>query len=457
MTKKALLYMIAGLLCAGGAVLLARNQLSSDPTTEAGPPTTQVLVASKGIEFGTPIIHIKSDNKNGNAGFAEWPEKFVPEGAITSAKKLKEQQLVATTRFVRHQPILASLVQTRDQFVPDGAFVEYFKFDADEVAGVEAGQRVDILKIDRNQRVEPFIRCAKVYSIGNPPGALSSAGSAEKEYPNRLYVLLPRKIRETVIEAKLKLNLIIRESIHECGPDKLAELVEDTAAIRTQKAAEALQRGKALMESERYEAAVKRFQQVVEDYPELPQANEAREQERKAREAMATDRLKSAQNALAEADYERAIKLSEELRREFSDLDGIVTRSRQISQEAEKELQRIQRQQRYRKLLDALQNDLRMGDLPAVEERLRELEGDFAGIETGPDLESPAEVQKETNKRLQELRTEFKNDYRVLAYHLQANNKTKAVEKLREMERQFSGHPRLEAVRGKMREKGWIE
>lgn len=458
MTRKAVIYLLAGLICAAGAVVLGRNYLRSNGHSRpAGPPTTKVLVASKPIEFGTPIVYIKSDRENGNAGFAPLPEQYVPEGAITSREELEEQELIATSRFVQYQPILRSMVQTRDRFVPRDAFLEYFSFDPDEVTGVQAGKRIDILKIGRDKTVEPFIRCAVVYSIGVPPRAMSGNGSSEKEHPDRVYVLLPKQMREKVIEAKLKLNLIVRESIEACDEQKLAVLVEDPTTVRTRKATETLREAEALLEAEQYEAAGQRFDQILQQYPELPQAKKAREGREKVRTALARRNLSDARDAYQDEDYERAARLAEEIAEQFPDLDETAQEARQIARQAEKKHRTIQTRQRYRDLLGALRDALRTGDLPRMEQLLAELEEKFADLETGPDLKGPPQVQKELSERLEDLQREFDNDYRVLKYHLNEDDRDKAVQKLRQMEKRFAGHPRLKRARRQMQEKDWIE
>jgi hypothetical protein len=458
MTRKAVIYLLAGLICAVGAVILARRYIPpQDASGATGPPTTNVLVASKPIEFGTPIVYIKSDKESGNAGFAPLPEQYVPEGAITSRKELDEQKLIATSRFVRYQPILRSMVQPRDRFLPADAFLEYFSFDPDEVTGVAEGERIDILKIGRDKTVEPFIRCALVYSIGAPPRAISDDRSSDKEHPDRVYVLLPKQMREKVIEAKLKLDLIVRESIETCDEKKLAQLVQDPRAIRIQKATGILREAEALLEAQQYEAAEQRIEQILQKYPELPQAQKAGEAREKVRAALAGQKLSEARNAYQEEAYERAIRLGEELADQYSDLQNTKKEALNLVQKARQEHHRIQTRQRYRELLGKLRDALRTGNLPRMKGLLTQLQEKFADLETGPGLKGPDQVQEELGERLEDLQREFHNDYRVLNYHLIENNQPEAVQKLHEMEEKFAAHPRLQRARRQMQKKGWLQ
>ncbi len=447
MSKKAALYLIGGIICALAAVLMAQKYLASRSSGGTEMALTKVLVASKPIEFGTRLA--------GNVGFAPWPEQYVPEGAITSPEKLKERDLIARADFVRYQPILESMVVTKAELRPPGMFFESLDVDREALAMISPGDKVDIWKISGHE-VVPFIRCAQVYSIGSPPtveGSKNTRGSGAK---NRIYVLLPVAMRETVLTAKLNYRMMVLRSVEDCR-GKSAELVGQEQELQAREAEQKLQLGEKFLGTNQYKAALDVFKEIVADYGDTSVSEKARTHISKCKGELTNLLLAEARLALGRKEFEQCIELATSIEKDYPDLIGAVKQAAGLAQEAREGWKEHLREVGYRELYSKLEQGLKGGDIPLVKQLQVQFENEFGHYDAPPPLKSPEELSKEIAAELKELEAEFKQQRMLLDYFLGDDSREKALEKFRQLTERFPDHPYVQEAERQLREKGWLE
>ncbi|MFP4026885.1 MAG: hypothetical protein ACLFWL_03760 [Candidatus Brocadiia bacterium] len=209
MDRRAVIYLVAGLVCAVGAVLLAKKfLLSEEPVEKPTIVTKKVLVATKDIGYGEKLVLHEEDRKNANARFKDWPKKFVPKKSISSADPIKDKGHFVRESMHAGQPIFEAALVHKEDILPPGVIVEHFDFGPQEIQGIKAGDRVDIAKIQSGWDREPLLKNVRVLSVGKPPAALTDDGG--KEYKHRLYLRFPVGLQEKVMQAKNSGKLSVR-------------------------------------------------------------------------------------------------------------------------------------------------------------------------------------------------------------------------------------------------------
>ncbi len=453
MGKRALIYLAAGVFCALAAVLVAAKYLGARAGREEM-ELTKVLVASKAIQFGSKIA-LKSEAEGGNVGFTPWPVKYLPEGAITSPDDVKDEDLIARANFVRYQPILRSLVVPEAELVPSGMFLEYISVDPEELVQVKPGDRVDILRVTGQHDVEEYIRCAQVYSVGVPPateGPSPAAGSAR----DRVYILLPVDVRETVLAAKLKYTLMVSPSKHECA-EGMPELVSREEDVKALEADRELAVGEKLLEGGQYKAALDIFQKIVAEYADLPASEKALQAIAKCRDGLSAQLLEEARTALQQKAFQRCIDLSAVIAKEYPEATSAVAEAQKLAEEARSAEAGFHQEAQYRQLCEDLQAALKGGNVPMAKQLLEQLDKDFGSYVPPPSLISPADVKTKTAAELKDLEEKFEALKRLIVYFLGENAKDKALEKFKLLRERYPDHPYVQEAEEELAKKGWLE
>jgi hypothetical protein len=217
--KRAVLYLISGLICAIVALYVLQKKRPGGSPGQAPVPTTKVFVARETITFGTPLVPYDPKTKEGNVFHYPWPNNVLPEGAISDPKVLTEKMFVAAGTFVRSEPILQRKVMEKDQIVPKGMFL----FDVDvseqdiQLGKFRPGMYVDIFVIGPDRNLRQFACNHQIYSIGK----LAWLGETKKEkgkdkkdkkeekLPPKLYLLARENHRMALLEARYRQKLLI--------------------------------------------------------------------------------------------------------------------------------------------------------------------------------------------------------------------------------------------------------
>jgi len=455
MSKRPFIYLLVGMACAVAAVLAARKYLVSRPA-EAQMPLTKVLVASKDIEFGSRLV-LMGEGEEGNVGFATWPVKYVPEGAITSAEAMEGKSWVALTKFVRYQTILQSQIVTEDEFIPPDMDFEGIDVDAKDLALIRPGDRIDILRITSRNEVEPFILCARVCSVGAPPQVQRpGSASSARGTGHRVYILYPVRYRETVVEANLKYKLMVRRSAHACE-EKGFELVGEAQSLRAREAEQALQVGDRLVETGQYRAALEAFEKVVAEYADLPVAETAEQKLLECKKLLSARLLDEARMSLERKDFRRCIELCDSIAKDYPDAEEAVAKAEALAQRAREAQSAYEQETRYRDLHEKIQQALKRGDIPLAGELLGRFKTEFEGYEAPPSLKSPAEVIEQMTAELTELERSFEKDRQVLVFFLNENRRDRALEKFEEIKKRYPDHPYIQEAQRQLQDKGWLD
>jgi hypothetical protein len=314
---------------------------------------------------------------------------------------------------------------------------------------------VDILKKTGEERTEPLILCAKVHASGSLPGEGDAEGADAPAGGNNAYVLLPEGMHQAVKVAREQHELLARPSAGDCA-DKTVELVDSGRNEKAREARIVFRVAEQLMQAEQYELARQRFRTLIQEYPDYPETRQARELLQTARQKAGRTALQKARAAYEEGEYGRARRLAEGLDRKYPDLEELARQGRELAQRAAGQLRALEQKQRYCDLCRQLRESLQKGNVPRTRELLAHLAEEFAHYEPGEELKGPQEVEEEVEERVEELEREFRKDIMVLRFHVQNGNEREAVQKYREMDQAFSGHPDLARIRDRMVERGWL-
>ena len=319
--KRPVLYLLAGIVCAAVAVFLANKYLSQRAAGGGKENLSSILIATRSIEFGTKL-DLGEKDRPGNVAIVSWPGNLVPEGAITSAEQIKGKDLVAAAPFVRHQHIQEALVKPESEFIPSDSYLEPFTVERDLLASLRAGMKVDVLKLyedksEKTVKTEKIIKCALICAVGELPSAVEkSATKGEqpkaKEIAPTVYLLLPRKYSELVVEARQQAKLTVRPADGPCAAGPEATLPEERP--KPLKVAEELMKvADSLRSQARFEAAIAVYEQLVAAYAESPEAKGADKARQECELALAEQLYHSAEEALAKKDFLACLNMCEQI------------------------------------------------------------------------------------------------------------------------------------------------
>mgnify|MGYP006278885659 CR=1 FL=1 len=434
MDKRAIIFLTVGVICAGVVVVVAAQFLQGSGKKEKVPEHVKVLVASKNVEYGNALQQSK-DGKEGNIAFMRWPQSFVPEGAVTDAKELKDKEFVAVDTFTRYEPILKSQMIEKENFIPDDMLPRRISVDPKDVKVglLKSGMRVDIYR-----NYQEFMQCARICAIGelkyNQP-----AEEQKKESANYAYVLIKRSQMVEFEKASDSGNLKVFPSNDTCSGGPM--LASEVAGSNGNAAAELLQKGSRQVAQGQFGEAVKTFETVTEEYPDVaPAVEKANQWLTTCHRLLAEGTFLEAQEAFIKADYAGCTKLLESVLENHANATQTVQKAEELKKTAEHKAQ----QKRYEVLLSELQKNLQSGNLPKVEELLKEqLQKEFVETEFKADKSTPppAEALRRYQADLRSRQRVFDNLIRVFEALRQSGNVRRAQEKFHELARRFPKHP----------------
>lgn len=446
--------MVAGVLCAVGALMLAKKYISSmSQPTEV--PTTRIIVAREDIEFGTRLS-LGDGDEPGNVGLAKWLAEFVPEGAIESVEAFNQTPLIAGVAFVKHQPILTSLATWEDDFVPDGWFQGGITVGKEDAALVAPGDRVDIFRVTGSNDLLLLIRCARVYAIGSPrpkrgadPGnAPPASGTA-----NRIYVLLPDNMRTALIEANLRYRLMVLPVTRECGEAVLVDREPSPEEL----AQEDFQKAVRLMDDGQYKEARTLFLKLAWEHASLSVGRDARPKAQQCLVALTGRALAEAREALEGGNPMLCITKCDAIERDYPDAAEAIEEAKALAAQARTAIEGAAEDDRYHQLRVKIDEAMKGGNLVGVAALLEEMKERFDNYEPPPGVTAPGEVMKSKGDELKLKNTEFLMLKRVFDNHVGQDARELALAKFQEIEKDFPQHPFVRTAEDILREKGWLE
>lgn len=318
MSKRAVLYLMAGIICAGVALILGRRHLGTTSGSGQEVKFTRIMLAVDDIEFGEGLVLMEGEGE-GNVKFVKWPEEIALEGAIEEAESFKQRDTVAAVRLVRHQPVLERLIIDRQDFIKPGMYVEMITVDRRLVSAWKPGMKVDIFKVGERE-AEKFIQCAKIYAVGEfPPEKLIGEEQPKAKKPGEVtpnvFVLLPTEFKEAVIETRLYSRLELSPADRDCGdaPELVVREIVDVRALVTA----SLSEGELLLRTGRPAEALTVFESILAEYPTVPEAKRAADLAQQCKSDLAEEALKKAEAAFAAEQYAGCIELCEALREDY--------------------------------------------------------------------------------------------------------------------------------------------
>jgi len=456
MNNRPVLYLVAGLMCAGVAVMVAYKFLSSESGDADNLGTVRVLVATSNIAFGNELA-FRDDERKGSVGFAPWPKDYLPEGAILEGEgeeQVKEQAMVAKTAFVRHQPVLMSLIQPKDEFITPDLYREVVRIDPQEVSSWQPGARADVYRVN-GQEVSEFIRGALVYAVGELPTE-GEEPDKRKDVAPLVHLLLPRERAEDVLKATHASKLVLRAAQQPSGNGPV--FILDAMDKATEAAAkELVSVGKELEKVGEHAAACAVFEHVIRRYPDSNQRAEAEAAGLQSSQAQAEQLYQQALAARDGSDFPYCISLCKRIEKDYPEAESTVEKASILLQDATAANGEHSREKAYQRLCTDTENSLEAGDFPQVERYIDALREDFDDYVPPAPLLSPDKSIKEYEKKLKEAQTQFDLKKNVFLYYMESDEGEEALTRYEEIKDQFPAHPFVQEAERELRGKGLLE
>jgi len=436
---------IVGVLCATVAVIVVQRQISRTPPAAQPEPGVPVLVATRAITYGEPLVVSGKGDKANVMFVQDWPERLKPDGAITDQKRLAGGKIVAKTSFVRHEPILESEIMSESDLVPRDMEEQQVSADPEAVKSgrLTAGQRVDVLRIVGNTPSD-FMRSVRVTKVVTP-----EQGSKGRE-PASVILLIKKQDRLAFLKAKYSAGALL--VVPAADPSLEGPLLVDVSGTEEAEKGEIrglLDQGKELMKNADYEKALSTLEEARTKYPELRDlCNEASRLAADCRRLFAAKLYDQAQQAVERGkDFTTAQRLLDRIEGDFADVEEVMKKAKVLRATAEKALAEYRKQLQYAALLKDLPGALEIGDLPRAEQLVGELRK-FSEEALKPEggLTPPAAALAEYDKKLQDAQGKYDVDKKVLESFLKEGNYEQARVKLGQMRERFSGHPEIEGL-----------
>ena len=444
--KGGLLYLVGGLVCAVLAVLVAAKFLfrSGSPSAGDAPAETEILLATKAIEFGTPLVLEGDDH---NVAFVAWRKDLVLEGAFVREEGFEEKKLIAIDSFVRHQPILAPQVVPEDEWVKPGTYLQRVKVGREEMQDLKTGMNVDVFKII-GIRLEEFVRCARLYAIGDLEPQDEGA-----EVKPQVFLLLNEPDRVAFVEAEMQYDFRLVPSRYEEGP-----VLVESQEQRRARALQMLVQAQESMEAGEYRDARGVFEDIARKYLDFSDiVAGAEEGARRCENELAGELYRQAQSARDEKDYALCLSILESIEKDYPRAEEVVASAKELQISVQEIREQSGFGARYQALLEKIDENLKAGDFAAVKESLRELTGQFVdqGYEPeGADALSPDEAVKQCMQRLRERESDFDLARSVFESHVKQGRQEKARQKCEELKKQFPSHPFVQQAEKILQEMG---
>jgi tetratricopeptide (TPR) repeat protein len=460
MSKRAVFYLVAGVFCAGAAVVVALRGRSAGSGGGQNIKFTQILLATKDIEVGSRISVGKGEEVN--AKLIQWPDNLVLEGAITDDKDVQGKNLVAVVKLVKHQPVLKRLIAEEAEFIKPGMYPERITVDKLDLALWTPGMRVDVSTVSEGKQVT-FIRCARIYAVGTLPRSVVGPAEPPKkdqkasEIPPCVYILLPAEFKKAFVEATLggtkKPALSLAEG--ECGemPAIVAEAPDARETVLKE-----IEAANALLANNNAEEALVIFERIAAEYPNLEEAKQAAGLAQKCKEALAEKVYEEAEAALQAGEPTLCLARCTMIKDNYPDASQTLGKVKDLVARATELSDQKQRASAYEAACKSLEESLGSGDIPRAETILTEITENFSGFVPPDPLKSPEKLTAEYTPQIEKAKGDLEAIKRLFLYYMRdldvRDNRARALEKYRLMKEKFPAHPFIKEAEAQLREAG---
>lgn len=442
-SKRAVIYIVAGVVCALVAAWAAHKYLSQSKPSQPQIERVEILLALRDINFGE-VLTPRGGEQEPNVAFISWPKNSVPAEAIREKSYLAEGTWRAWSDIVKHEPILKPRIISDEQFIPEDMYLERVKVDKQDIKTgmLRPGMSVDVLQIVDKKPMD-FMRCVKLYAVGSLDRLGRPLPKKDEEISPNVLLLIKKEHREDFIGADKSHDLLLRPAAgtHPDGPVLVNAL--DKEMVREEEAKGLLAEARELAKEQEYRQALEKLNSIVDEYGDFTKiALEASKLTGDVRARFANSLFKQAETALDEReDFTRTLSLLDRIERECPET-GIEERIAALRARAEESLEEHRRVARFEAMRQETRDAIERGDLPAAEQKLKELEklaADVSQTEEGqPTLQHVcAQLQKE----LKDSRGKYRLDRRVVETLLGEGQLERAQDKVEEIRERFPDHP----------------
>ncbi len=451
MKTRALIYIIAGVLCASVSVFAAYKYVSGASDKAEGIAMTPVLLAMRDIRQGEPL-ELTTNEGDGNVAFVRWPANCVPSGAVREREQVAESTLRALNRVTKHEVIQDSRVVGEANYVPPDMYLQMVKVGEEDLKSgrLRLGMKVDVLRIV-DKRPTDFMKCVSIHAIGRLDE--NGLSLAEKEPPPNVWLLVKKEHRDAFVEAEFASKLLLVQSADsQCAEPQLIQSL-DMVKQRREEAVRLLDRAKSLAKAGDHAEAMTLAKEVTADYSDMEEvAEQASVQMVKWRESAAKDLLKRARVALEnERDYAAALSKLDRLERDFDSVTSVLGGIHEMRQKAEEGLQVHRAEVRFAATMEHLDACLAEGDIPSAESKLQELQGLTDTIPGGIGrYESGEAAAQHYERRVREAGGDFRMMKQALELFLNRGDAEAARAKLQQIKERFPAHPELHQLEAKV-------
>ncbi len=460
MPRRAIVYLLAGIICATGAVVIAQQYLETPPKSRKPRiDLTEVAVLTQSVDYAGRMVIQKTKEGSGHIRWIKWPSEHVLERFITRGEVPGEGTFLAMRPLPSGDVLREDDFRPRKNFLPEKAYIDYFRAPQELEKSLSPGQRVDVFRRREDKTLADFIRHARVLSVGEPPARLmnneATGGKGTVGGQISIYILLHENMREDVEKVRRKEELVVKPSRYDDSRD-FPELVSGGPDPRQQAIRRQLEMIDSLSEQNHHEAALTMLDLLAEEYSELVTDKEVQKRRQHSEKKLANRIWDRAQDAFKAGLYNKALEFCERLLNKNIAPESLGKKVRELSRRAREKGQKKKREEKYRRICAGIRTGIASGNLPKVKKFLEKLKANYTTYEPGPGLYSPDQILDSAQKQYREMKDDFKTDMTVIKYYIQEKNKKDALSKLREMEQRFSKHPQWLKIREKMREKGWL-
>ena len=458
-SRRALAYLVAGIICAALAAFAASHLLSAAEPKAPQAPTTSVLVATRDIRFGELIV-LPGGEGDVNAQFHDWPMGWIPAQAIREPDKMKETKWHARSEIFENQIICAPQIIKAEDFVPEDMYLQRIQADSDDIASglIRPGQKVDILEIVDNVPKE-FMRCAQVYAVGSLDNLGRPHQKQEEEASPNVFLLIKKSQQLDFLKAELAHELKVKLASGTCekGPALVQESPDENTRITEAEAL--LSQAAALMQGGEYKEAIQQLNEITARYADIEAVSlSAQRQIDKCQAELAKQLTEEARKAFEEdSQPSKALLLLEQREREYPGIE-MSEQALDLRAKAQAALAREERTRQYNQLLAQIRITFQKGDLPAVRPELEKLE-ELTKIDSKEyneeELAQPlATAHQEWAKRLKDAEADYRLGRKALESFVNHGEMEKARSKLSQILEQFPEHPGNDELKRKVQQAG---
>lgn len=447
--KRALIYVVACLVCATIATVAAFRYISKVSGKGAALDTVPILLATQDIKQGE-LIALGVAGDQPNTAFVQWPKDMVPDSAIRDKKDLADQQWRARTAFVKHEVIQKSRLTPESEFVPPDFCWHMVKaVDEDIKSGrLRLGMKVDVLQVTGKSPAS-LMRCAEIRAIGR----LDANGLPiiEKDPPPNVWLLVKKADNNALVEAEYGAKLILAEATDPQCTEPYLVGPGDSQQSRKKEADDMLTRAKGLAQAGQFEQALSVFDDLVNNYADVTAAStQAAVEQTKTRETFAQSLYDRAKAALdGDKNFTEALRLLDDLDRQAPPGAAVRAKASTLRTQAQAALEKHRLRVQFDALTAGLDDALKTGDLPKAKAKQAELE-QFAQPGTTFDdpkpEQQPQQAAEDYAKRLKSRTSDFNIKKQAMEFFLNANNVQAARDSLAQLKDQFPAHPDLAAM-----------